>query len=269
MNFVEATKEKINLLCAGIGLLLLVLAAVSWAGYQTVLDFRVSNELVARTYLVLDSLETTLTAVGDAEAGTRDFVLTKKLEYLGPFEQGSEAVQEELRHLRELTKDDAWQQDKVARLEGLTKKLTDLSKKAVEERYKSLAAALRFVRKDDLKLLRHEFRQVIGEMRGYESKLLADRQREAARRMQKNTIWCGVLLLADIGFFVWVGLISYRLNHLHRVIRVCAWTKKVQHEGHWITLEEYFQKALDAPVSHGICAEAAETMMDNVMKRTG
>ena len=59
----------------------------------------------------------------------------------------------------------------------------------------------------------------------------------------------------------WIAALSLRLNRLHRVIRVCAWTKQVEHEGKWITLEEYLQAMLDAPVTHGICAEAAADLV--------
>lgn len=268
MNFVEATKEKLNLLRAGICLLVLVIAAVSWAGYRTVRDFRGSISLVTQTYTVLDNIEATLDLVEEAETATRDYVLTQNYEHLEPYQRRAESLQEYLERLRVSTADDAWQQAHVAELVRLTRRLDELGKSAVAERSKSLAAAVKVIKADEAKLARLQIRDLMAEMKEHERVLLGLRQRTAGKRMSGNTVWCAVLLLADIGFLAWVSILTFKLNRLQRVIRVCAWTKKIELEGRWVTMEEYLQKNFNAPVTHGICAEAAASMIAEVNQQS-
>lgn len=261
VNFAEVSKEKINLLRTGVALLVLVVAAISWAGYRTILDFKAAIGSVTRTHGVLEQLETTSTVLHDAETGTRDFVLTKKTEYLESYTRSSEIFQEHLRQLRTLTAEDPVQQARVTQLEERSAALGKLALKTVEQRNKSLAAALRVMKTEEAQRIREEIRQLIASMKSHEKDLLARRQESAAKRIRANTVSCVLLLAADVACLIWITVLSFRLNRLQRVIRVCAWTKQVNHEGRWITLEEYLETMLEAPVTHGICAEAAASMM--------
>ena len=44
------------------------------------------------------------------------------------------------------------------------------------------------------------------------------------------------------------------------LLTVCAWTKRVKHEGRWLTLEEYLQDVQGVRVTHGISPEASQRM---------
>jgi hypothetical protein len=44
-----------------------------------------------------------------------------------------------------------------------------------------------------------------------------------------------------------------RLFYLEQFLRVCAWCQKVEHEGAWSPIAEFFQRQFDAKTSHGIC----------------
>lgn len=44
-----------------------------------------------------------------------------------------------------------------------------------------------------------------------------------------------------------------RLFHLENFLRVCAWCQRVDHEGAWVPIAEFFQQRFDATTSHGIC----------------
>lgn len=48
-----------------------------------------------------------------------------------------------------------------------------------------------------------------------------------------------------------------RLHHLEEYLLVCAWCRKIGHEGDWITMESYFGSALSTPTTHGICPECS------------
>lgn len=262
VNFAEVSKEKIHLLRSGVCLLVLVIAAITWAGYRRSQDLKATMRSVAQTHTVIEDLEVTLSALQDAETGTRDFILTNNKEYLETYHRNFTFFGAKLEQLRNKYTDDPQQQLRVCRLEDLSSKLNELTDKTFAERSKSLEAALRFIKSEDSHGIRQEIRQLIGDLKAHEKSLLADRQQNAYWRNRFNTVSCIFLLLADITCFGWLTVLSLRLNRLQRVIRVCAWTKQINHDGKWITLEEYLEKMLEAPVTHGICAEAAARMME-------
>jgi hypothetical protein len=49
-----------------------------------------------------------------------------------------------------------------------------------------------------------------------------------------------------------------RLFYLERFLRVCAWCRKIHHEGGWVSLEDYFSSGFDTQTSHGMCPECFE-----------
>jgi CHASE3 domain sensor protein len=260
VNFAEATKERITLLRTGIGLLILVIAAISWAGYRMLEDFRASGRSLLHAYEVRESLERTLALVQQVETGTRDFLLTRDVQAMDRFNESSVGLLEHLQVVRGLTHPVPAQEANVARLEELCQGLIAGAKRSLEHRGRSLSAALRLFQAD-AQCLGEEIRDLMHEMKAHEQELLTARQKDASGRVRWNAASCGLVLAADLAVLGWIATLSLRLNRLHRVIRVCAWTKQVEHEGKWITLEEYLQAMLDAPVTHGICAEAAADLV--------
>ena len=51
-----------------------------------------------------------------------------------------------------------------------------------------------------------------------------------------------------------------RLHHLEEYLRVCAWCRKMDYEGEWITMENYFGSAFATKTSHGVCPECSRTL---------
>lgn len=60
---------------------------------------------------------------------------------------------------------------------------------------------------------------------------------------------------------VWVAVhlatrkLLIRLHHLEEFLRICSWCKKINHDGQWVTMEEYFGSALTTKTTHGICPQ--------------
>ena len=46
-----------------------------------------------------------------------------------------------------------------------------------------------------------------------------------------------------------------RLHYLEEFLRVCAWCRKVEYEGQWLPLEDYFDRRFNVKSSHGMCPE--------------
>jgi hypothetical protein len=48
---------------------------------------------------------------------------------------------------------------------------------------------------------------------------------------------------------------------------MCAWTKQIRDEGHWISVEEFFARHLPLSLSHGISPEGLQKLLDKAPKR--
>ncbi len=75
----------------------------------------------------------------------------------------------------------------------------------------------------------------------------------------KSTILKALLILA-----VWLLVtgstrrLLERTQYLESFMRVCAWCRRIEHKGQFMSLEEFFQQVFDTPTSHGICQECLE-----------
>jgi len=49
-----------------------------------------------------------------------------------------------------------------------------------------------------------------------------------------------------------------RLFYLESFLKVCAWCGKINHEGEWKSLEEYFSSGFDTKTTHGMCPDCFE-----------
>jgi hypothetical protein len=54
--------------------------------------------------------------------------------------------------------------------------------------------------------------------------------------------------------------IFLKLRYLKQFFRVCAWCRRINIEGNWISLEEFFEQDPNIKVSHGICPECSEKL---------
>jgi len=73
--------------------------------------------------------------------------------------------------------------------------------------------------------------------------------------------------------WVWVHLatkkILTRLHHLEEFLLVCSWCRKVDYEGEWLTMEDYFGSKFHTETSHGICPECARKTMGRIAAQNG
>lgn len=78
--------------------------------------------------------------------------------------------------------------------------------------------------------------------------------------------WGRPLLRTVVVLGVWLAVhlatrrLLKRLHHLEEYLRVCAWCRKIGHEGEWMTTEEYFGSAFTTKTTHGMCPECSRQM---------
>jgi PAS domain S-box-containing protein len=52
----------------------------------------------------------------------------------------------------------------------------------------------------------------------------------------------------------------------HAMVRICAWTKKVNLDGQWVSVEEFLATKLGVQITHGMSEEAMQQMNEEVKK---
>lgn len=51
------------------------------------------------------------------------------------------------------------------------------------------------------------------------------------------------------------GRLLKQVRELESYLRVCAWCRRVDYRGEWVSLEKFMQRGFDTPTTHGICPE--------------
>lgn len=49
-----------------------------------------------------------------------------------------------------------------------------------------------------------------------------------------------------------------RIQYLEKFMRLCAWCRRINYKGDWITMEQFMQQGFDTPTTHGICPVCLE-----------
>jgi len=62
-----------------------------------------------------------------------------------------------------------------------------------------------------------------------------------------------IVLLTAIPVLALTKRLASRLYHLEGFLRVCSWCKKLEHNGEWIPLEDFFERKFETETSHGMC----------------
>ncbi|MET0753569.1 MAG: CHASE3 domain-containing protein, partial [Pyrinomonadaceae bacterium] len=154
----------------------------------------------------------TLNLIVDAETGTRGFIITKDETILEPYNRAKQKIDDNLPHLRELTKDNPNQAERVSRLENIIDERLGVLEQAIGARRAALQDSVESIR-DKLagsrgRELMDEARLVIGEMKDEERNLLAQREADLdgsvrnTYRMLYLISFAGILSLGIANFAI-------------------------------------------------------------------
>jgi hypothetical protein len=74
---------------------------------------------------------------------------------------------------------------------------------------------------------------------------------------QRSTL--EILLVLGVWFLVSNSTrrVMERVRYLEKFMRVCAWCRKINHQGEWMKLERFMEQGFDTPTTHGICPECS------------
>ncbi|HET6631688.1 MAG TPA: methyl-accepting chemotaxis protein [Rhodanobacteraceae bacterium] len=164
---------------AGYALAIVVLVVIGIVAYQSTRGYTDATERRAHTAQVLDSLNSVLASMRDAEAGERGYLVLGDQSYLQPYHAASRAADKALESLRSLTAADAAQQARVEALASLVAaKQATLERAVTVRRDQGLEAAQALMRTGKGQDVMDRMRDQINTMRDAANVRL--RQRDAA-----------------------------------------------------------------------------------------
>jgi len=86
------------------------------ASFLSLLHFKTSNNWATKSEQVLLELERMMSAVAGAETSQRGYIITGSDEYLAPYREAVVTLEDQIRRIGGLTRDNSIQQDRVAYL---------------------------------------------------------------------------------------------------------------------------------------------------------
>jgi hypothetical protein len=81
------------------------------------------------------------------------------------------------------------------------------------------------------------------------------------RSLRLQILSFSMLGLATIMSAIGFALFIRRVNELETMITVCAWTKRVKYQGHWVSFEDYLHDRFKLEFTHSISDEAAKKLL--------
>jgi len=248
----------------GLSLPLLALVMMSWLVHQTTGQFRESFYRVTHTYKIFDVLEQTESHLVDAEVGRRGYLLTRRKDYLIPYNNAMSLIRKDIQQLKTLTNDGLSQRTHIVELQNLvTEQLSiDLEKIAGGKTNSPDAWAITLT--DQGKDTMDKIGRVLFQMREEEGYWLNVRQQRTEDNAIASEIASFVLIGAVALALLFIVIIRLRLERLQRVVTICAWTGLVYYEGQWIRMDEYLQRRFGLSVSHGLSREASAKIIAEV-----
>ena len=193
------SRSRLNRIVVGVAAFVLI--GVSGVSYREWRQHRRAAVEAARTGQILNSVDTLLADLTNAETGQRGFLLTGESRYLQPYNEALPAIPGDLARLKSLLDARPGESAKVARLDGLVnEKLTELRETIELRRTQSPQAALALVLSDQDKRAMDEIRAQCAEIKRNESSIQnrASAEGEAAAQAALLVTIAGSLVLLFI-----------------------------------------------------------------------
>jgi signal transduction histidine kinase/CHASE3 domain sensor protein len=207
MNLKWSTPKNVIIL---LGLLGVFLLAISILTFWSVLNFGDTANSVTHTQQTLKQIESTLSAITEAETAQRGYLLTANESYLTPYQSNLAEIPQDLASLNSLTADNPTQQRQLKTLTTLINSKLDELKRTIDlRRNQDLQGALQIVRSNEGERIMDSIRQVIDQMEQEENNQL---QQRLDQQKTNNQVVVWVVSLLVVLNFVFFGLVYFFFN---------------------------------------------------------
>ncbi len=226
---------KLKFVTAGLGVALLTMFAISWAGYRTTQRLLEAAQRRQHTDEVIGEIQVLLARMTEAEADTHRFVLTGDEHFLEPYYPATHEARDRLDRLRSLTADNPGQQHRLDVLEPLTlEKIGFMERMTTLRRQKGLPAAAALVDTGRGQKLMDGIRALMTEMEDEEHGLLIERDRSV--RTGTDRVNLTLLAGATISVVLLLGVFAALSREVH---------ERRGAEAEWRSSEARLQAILD------------------------
>jgi CHASE3 domain sensor protein len=239
----------------------LVVGSAAVSAFST-LEISTANLRAAhaqQSLIFINQLSSTIT---DAETAQRGYILTHDEKYLAPYAAALPRYHDEMDALNRQFTGEPERLQVMRQLATLCEeRFAEIAHTIQLRRDHGIAPALNVVESDEGWRLMNQIRQRLQLLQQQEVAEVANHTTSAAREARLfQWINGGLLALATLlaGGVAWV--VIRRLSQLEGLIKVCAWTQRVQWDGRWVTFEEYLAKRFNLHCTHGISDEAARQL---------
>ena len=165
-----------------IGLVVVLLLLNTWFAYHNIRQMHDDARMVDHTHHVLAALESIISLAKDAETGQRGYIITGEPSYLEPYNAALSAINEPVRTLEQLTRDNPAQQARIPVLKNrIANRLNILEERLVLRREKGLEAVREAFLTGRGKAEMNELRKQVDEMASVERQLLEVRSERSQR----------------------------------------------------------------------------------------
>ena len=244
-------------------MVVVVIAATLLAGMRRAVasETRDAFHWTAHTLEVEKDLQATVAALERAESAQRGFLLLGDTAYLAPMVPASESARRLLHRLRRLTLDNATQQRRLDTLGRLLEaRLTLLSVNVALARAGKRDSVDRVLRTGRGRLLTDSIYATVRRGIAHEDSLLVRREAAVeaalARQALAEELILGLVVLA----IALTAAILYWLRRAEQLVTMCAWSKTIQYEGQWMSIEAYMERRFGLSITHGISPAELERM---------
>ena len=209
-------------IATGFGLSLIILIIIGIVSYRNSLNFIETSRLETKAHVIVKKLEIVRIEITDAETGQRGYIITGDERYLEPYHAATANIDQEVKELREMTRDNPDHQRRLDALKPLLAEKLDGLKDRIELRKTmGFEASAQEVRSGKGRIVMDNIRKIITEMEDNERELLKQGAAEA-EASAKHTIF--IVIFGSSLAFVIVGIASFITN------RELASRKKAEEE---------------------------------------
>ncbi|HMX91274.1 MAG: CHASE3 domain-containing protein [Nitrospira sp.] len=152
----------------------LAVESIVAACFLSLMHFKTSNNWATRNEQVLIELERVRSIVSGAETHQRGYLITGSDNYLAPYREALDMLQEQIRRIGSLTRDNNLQQDRVAYLATQVDQRSDEMEQAIALRQtKGLPGAKSIVTQNQLNRTMDTIHDITEQIRDEEARVLA------------------------------------------------------------------------------------------------
>lgn len=198
-------------IAAGFALSFVLMAMIGVSAYRSINTLASTSQVVADTHLVLERLADVLNVLQDAEIGGRGYIITGDKSFLQPYQNAEAEIVTSVNKLRALIPDNAEQQKRIAQAEPVIVAKMALTKRQIEMRKaREVDAVTKLVQTGEGQKLMDDLRQIFGEMKQEERRLLKQRAAEVEAAVNSSTISIALGTLLSLLIISAAGIIITR-----------------------------------------------------------